>query len=166
MNELYHNAVHTLRRVSLLHRYRITLSLRSLNIYRGQPDILGYLLENGECSQKELAEHLEVSPASIATSLKRMSKSGFIERTEDEKDRRINRIRLTEPGKEAFLAGRKICDSVDGMMFDGFTDEEIEALTSMLARISDNLSADGVSDREAINYIEKINNKNGDDKNG
>lgn len=167
MNELYRNAVHSLRRVSLLHRYRITLSLRSLNIYRGQPDILGYLLENGECSQKELAEHLEVSPASIATSLKRMSKSGFIERTEDEKDRRINRIRLTELGKEVFLAGRKICDKVDGMMFEGFSNDEIETLTSMLARISDNLSADGISEREVLRFIEKTdNNMNGDDKNG
>lgn len=165
MNELYHNAVHSLRRVSLLHRYRITLSLRSLNIYRGQPDILGYLLENGECSQRELAEHLEVSPASIATSLKRMSKAGYIERAEDEKDRRINRIRLTESGKEVFLAGRKICDKVDEMMFEGFSNDEIEALASMLDRISDNLSADGISEREAIKFIEKTDNKNGDDKN-
>ena len=95
-----------------------------------------------------------------------MSKAGFIERTEDEKDRRINRIRLTELGKDVFLEGRKICDTVDGMMLEGFSNEEIETLTSMLARISDNLSADGISEREAIKFIEKTDNTNGDDKNG
>ena len=70
---------------------------------------------------------------------------------------------LTE--SEVFLAGRKICDKVDEMMFEGFSNDEIEALASMLDRISDNLSADGISEREAIKFIEKTDNKNGDDKN-
>ena len=72
---------------------------------------------------------------------------------------------MTESGKEVFLAGRKICDKVDEMMFEGFSNDEIEALASMLDRISDNLSADGISEREAIKFIEKTDNKNGDDKN-
>lgn len=153
MEELYRRAVKNLRSVSLLHRYRITKALSGMNIYRGQPDILGYLLSHGDCSQKELAESLGISPASIATSLKRMSKSGFVERTEDEDDRRINRISVTARGKDVFLAGKTECDKVDSAMFAGFSSEEIKSFSDMLERVAANLSSDGVSEKEAMDFI-------------
>ena len=152
-------------RVSLLHRYRISTALSGLNIYRGQPEILGFLFENGECSQKQLAETVGVSAASIATSIKRMCKAGFVERTEDESDRRINRIRITEKGREAFLAGRTECGKVDSRMFEGFSDEEIDAFSGYLQRITENLSEDGLSEKEVFEYIAKEDGRKGDDKN-
>jgi len=165
MDNLYRETVHNLCKVSLLHRYRISIALSGLKIYRGQPEILEYLLKHGDCSQKELAEALSVSPASIATSLKRMSKAGFIDRAPDEADRRINRLKITEKGKEALLAGRKECDKVDKIMFSGFNEDEIDAFSDMLSRISDNLSGDGISEKEVIDFIKNADNKNGDDKN-
>ncbi|MBQ2846631.1 MAG: winged helix-turn-helix transcriptional regulator [Clostridia bacterium] len=163
MDNIYHKAAHNLCRVSLLNRYRIMLALSGLKIYRGQPEILGYLLSHGDCSQKELADSLGVSPASIATSLKRMSKAGFIERAPDENDRRINRLKITPAGKEVFFAGKAECDKVDKIMFTGFSDDEIGQFSDMLSKIANNLSGDGISDKEVINYIK--NQRNGDDKN-
>ncbi len=166
MGNLYHDTVGRLCKVSLLHRYHISLALTGLKIYRGQPQILEYLLEHGDCSQKELADKLGVSPASIATSLKRMSKSGFIERTPDESDRRINRLRITPQGKDALLAGKKECDKVDEAMFSGFSNEEINVFSDMLGRITENLSHGGISEKDAIKFIKNAdNNRNGDDKN-
>lgn len=162
MSELYKETVKKMCRVTLLHRYAISTSLSGMKLYRGQPEILEYLNEHGDCSQKELADFLGVTPASIATSLKRMSKSGFIERTSDENDRRINRLRLTEKGKEIRLAGRNECDRVDKAMFNGFSDEEISSFTDMLSRIAENLSPDGISDKELFSIIKK--RRNGDDK--
>lgn len=165
MDNIYHNAVHHLKRVSLLHRYRITLALSGLKIYRGQPEILGYLLNHGDCSQKELADSLGVSPASIATSLKRMSKAGFIERTPDENDRRINRLKITSEGRDVFFAGKAECDKLDKIMFTDFSDDEIALFSDMLSRIANNLSGDGISDKEAMDYLKNADNKrNGDDK--
>ncbi len=166
MDKIYHKAAKNLHRVSLLSRYRVTAALSGMKIYRGQPDILAYLLSHGDCSQKELAEVLGVSPASIATSLKRMSKAGFIERTADETDRRINRLKITDAGREVFFAGKAECDKVDKIMFTGFDEGEIALLSDMLSRIANNLSGDGISDREAMDFIKNADNKrNGDDKN-
>lgn len=166
MENLYREAVHNLRRVSMLHRYRITAALSGLKIYRGQPDILEYLSKHGDCSQKELADSLGVSPASIATSLKRMSKESFIERTPDKNDRRINRLKITEKGEQTRLEGRKKCDKIDEIMFSGFSDGEIAAFSAMLSRISENLSGDGISEKEAMKFIKIAdNNRNGDDEN-
>lgn len=165
LKDLYRETVHKMCRVTLLHRYRISTALSGLNIYRGQPEILGYLIENGECPQKKLAESMGVSAASIATSIKRMCKAGFVERTVDESDRRINRIRITEKGREAFSAGRAECNKVDTKMFDGFSEKEIDAFSDFLVRISENLSGDGVSDKEVFEYIAKENSGKGDDEN-
>lgn len=163
MSELYKEAVHKMCKVTLLHRYRISTALSGLNIYRGQPEILEYLTQHGDCSQRELAEHFGVTPASIATSLKRMSKAGFIERTADEADRRINRIKLTESGEKTRKAGKAECDKVDKAMFTGFSDEEIAVFSNMLSRISKNLSYDGISEKEVFEIMK--NKRNGDDKN-
>lgn len=152
-------------RVTLLHRYRISTALSGLNIYRGQPEILGFLLENGECSQKQLAESVGVSAASIATSIKRMCKAGLVERTEDESDRRINRIRITEKGREVFLAGRTECGKVDSRMFEGFSDRDIDIFSGYLQRITENLSEEGLSEKEVFEYIAKEDGRKGDDKN-
>lgn len=152
-------------RANLLHRYRISTALSGLNIYRGQPEILGFLIENGECAQKTLAGTLGVSAASIATSIKRMCKAGFVERTEDATDRRINRIRITQKGKEVFLAGREECSKVDARMFSGITDEEIEKFSEILIKITENLSEDGLNEKEVIDYIAKEKDRNGDDRN-
>ncbi|MBQ8764268.1 MAG: winged helix-turn-helix transcriptional regulator [Clostridia bacterium] len=163
MSNLYKEAVKKMVKVTLLHRYAISTSLSGMNLYRGQPEILEYLNEHGDCSQKELADFLGVSPASIATSLKRMSKAGFIERTEDEKDRRINRLRLSEKGNEIRLAGKAECDRVDKVMFSGFTDEEITAFSDMLSKVAKNLSPAGISEKEVFDIMKK--RRNGDDKN-
>lgn len=166
MDNLYCDAVHNLKRTMLLHRYRITLALSGLRIYQGQPEILGYLINHGDCSQKELADSLGVSPASIATSLKRMSKAGFIERTADENDRRINRLKITDDGKKVFLAGKTECDKLDRIMFSGFSEDEIRIFSEMLTRLANNLSGGNVNDRDAIEYFRSSKNKrNGDDKN-
>ncbi|MBO5230500.1 MAG: MarR family transcriptional regulator [Clostridia bacterium] len=160
MSNLYKKAVHNMCKVTLLHRYRISTALSGLNIYRGQPEILEYLTEHGGCSQRELADFLGVTPASIATSLKRMSKAGFIERTPDEADRRINRMRLTEKGEATRKAGKAECDKIDKLMFSGFSDDEISVFSDMLSRIGKNLSLDGITEKEVIEMIKK-----GDDKN-
>lgn len=153
MDNLYHRAAHNLHRVSLLSRYRVTKALQGLKIYRGQPEILGYLVDHGDCSQKELAESLGVSPASIATSLKRMSKTGFIERTPDENDHRINRLKITPEGKNAFLTGKAECDKIDRIMFSGFSEKEITLFSDMMSKIADNLSGDGISDKDAFEFF-------------
>lgn len=165
MGNSYRETVHKLCKVSLLHRYRIFVALSGLNLYRGQPEILEYLSKHGDCSQKELADSLGVSPASIATSLKRMSKEEFIERTTDENDRRINRLRITEKGEATRLEGRKRCDKVDKIMFSDFSEEEITVFSDMLSRIVKNLSSDGISEKDVIKLIKITDNRKGDDKN-
>lgn len=88
--------VFKMNRLDCYKRYAMHKMLRDSGVYFGQPPVLDYLSEHGECSQKELSDGINVSPASVAVSVKRMQKSGLITKISDENDLRCNRIALTE----------------------------------------------------------------------
>ena len=90
-------------------------------------------------SQKELADILRISPATVATSLKSMERSGYVSRETDERDSRRNLISLTDRGREAMLTSRRVFQHVDEYMFHGFTEEEREQVYQLHQRMLNNL---------------------------
>ena len=66
---------------------------------QGQGKILSVLRREDGIGQKELAERLQIRPASLSELLDKMQKSGWIQRRVNEKDRRKINIFLTEDGK-------------------------------------------------------------------
>mgnify|MGYP003307215107 CR=1 FL=1 len=132
--------VHEIITLNVTHRYRVGKAASSLGLYFGQPAILEFILQNKDCTQKELAEHLHISPPSVATTLKRMEKAGFIKRIEDESDTRKKRLTATEKGENALHNFRKICDETDSQLFINFTEEEKEQLMSYLKRLNSNIA--------------------------
>lgn len=144
--------VHEIITLTVTHRYRVGKAASELGLYFGQPGILEYILMNNGCTQKELAEHLHVSPASVATTLKRMEKSGFILRAEDKDDTRKKRLTATEKGSDALRSFRKVCEETDGQLFKNFSEEEKEQLMGYLKRLNSNIAASDLS-REKIKKI-------------
>ena len=53
------------------------------------------------------------------------------------------------------MAGRKECDRIDDIMFEGFTEQETEQLLAMLSRMARNLSVGELSEREMMKDIFK-----------
>lgn len=109
-------------------------------LYMGQPRILITIKELEGASQKEIADHLHVTPASLAMSMKRLQKAGFIERHVDSKDTRINKIHLAPRGEEVIESCRRKMVWIDQQMMSGFSDQEKEQLAGFLERIHTNLS--------------------------
>ncbi len=143
--------------LSCLHRYYISKVANSMGVYRGQPQIMDYLIKNGEATQRELADYLHVSPASVAVSIKRMAKAGLLEKTADENDLRFNKIKITPKGVEIERACRAEFDKIDRRMFNGFSEEELEQFASFLKRINENLSGDKISREEMLELFEQEN---------
>lgn len=110
----------------------------------GSPKILFMLMDLSERnqpapSQKELADMLRISPATIAASLKSLEKAGYVSRHIDERDSRRNRISITEAGLQALRTSREVFDSVDQYMFHGFSQAEREQVYAFHRRMLDNL---------------------------
>ena len=140
--------VHELISISVIHRCRITKSASKVGLYFGQPMIIEYILSHDKCTQKELAKALHISPASAATSLKRIEKAGFIIRKQDKNDSRKNHLSVTEKGVQALNNFRKICNTTDEEMFRGFSEAERETLHELLKRLHKNLDSDSFTAEE------------------
>ncbi len=110
-----------------LHHKLCEKRLASLPIHRSQHMLLMHLSHTkAPLSQKELAAHLEVSPAAVAVSLKKLEAEGYIARCATEDDSRINEITITEKGREIISDSRRIFDGIDAEIFDGIPLTELE----------------------------------------
>lgn len=106
----------------------------------GQYPLLRYLILYPDASQRELADGLFVSPASVALSTKRLEKAGFLEKRVNPENQRCKTLHVTKSGRAAESASREIFDLVDEQTFKGFSDEELTLLSGMLERMARNLS--------------------------
>ena len=132
---------HSFIRLECVKRFTMHNMLKDSGVYFGQPPILDFLEKNGVCTQNELAKALEVSPASIAVSIKRMQKNGVVEKIADDNDLRCNRISLTEKGRELTREMHRKFDQIDKIMFTDFDENELATLKEYLDRIYNNLSS-------------------------
>lgn len=81
--------------------YRVMQSAFSGRVGHALPRwrILLALHENGQCSQKHLAERCRLDPASLTRQLQAMQKLGWIARAVDAHDNRLTNARLTPAGQ-------------------------------------------------------------------
>lgn len=109
-------------------------------IYFGQPPILEYIAQNPDSTQKEIADFLGVTPPSVATSVKRMEKSGLLMRVADKSDARRNNLQITLKGMELLRLAHAAFDEIDAVSLKDFTDEELDTLINFIKRMNSNLS--------------------------
>ena len=122
-----------------MHRALIDSRVRSLGIHRTQHRILMHLARCGKLpSQKDLAKHLDVTPAAVTCALKKIENDGYIERTLGH-DNRYNEIQITEKGRALVQQTRTMFSEVDESMFVGFSDDELETYISCLEKLQVNI---------------------------
>jgi MarR family transcriptional regulator, organic hydroperoxide resistance regulator len=128
-----------LAQICHLHHSRAHQLLEALGLYRGQPPVLRALWEQEGLTQKELAEKLQNTPATITKMLQRMEKAGFIQRKPDETDQRIMRVYLTQSGRSIKDQVEAIWKRMEKETFQNFTDQELTVLRAYMLRIRANL---------------------------
>lgn len=132
-----------------LRRIKVQNAIRDSKVFFGQPPILDYLVEHGQCTQAEIAAALGVSPASVAVSVKRMHKSGLIEKIGDENDLRCNKITITDFGKSELEKVHASFDKIDKAAYEGFSETELKEFEAYVERINKNLS-NGLPDNKEV----------------
>ncbi len=129
------------RKLNRIYRRSMRDNLLSHGLYFGQPPILYTLMDSGGCTQKEISEKLSISQATVAVSIRRLLKGGFITKSSDSKDLRRNRIELTEMGRHAAEACRADSNRLFTKMCKGLNSDEIQSLSGYFLRLSNNLEA-------------------------
>ena len=82
---------------------------------------------------------MNVTPAAVAVTLKKLEKSGIVAKTTSEKDNRYNEVTITAKGQQIVKESKKVFRSTDQQMFKDFSREELEQLQDYLGRVLDNL---------------------------
>ena len=124
----------------LLRRTLLTKTTLNTGLYFGQLPVLAYISNHEGCTQKEIADWLKVSPASIALSTKRLQKAGFIEKEVDQLNLRRNMLTITQKGSETALHCRQAVVDFDENMFACLTEEESAALLKIVDKLADSLA--------------------------
>lgn len=132
-------AVEMMMRAGRMHRSVIDARVKDVGIHRTQHRILMRLAGCEKLpSQKEMAEHLDVTPAAVCGALKKLEDDGYVERSLGH-DNRFNELRITDKGRELVALSRELFAAADTEMFDGFTEQELDAYISALEKICSNL---------------------------
>lgn len=128
--------------VSRAHHNQAFRRFGEIGLFRGQPQVLLKLGDFEGITQSELAEKLELTPATLTNLLTRMEHAGLIERRADTTDCRCSRIFMTEAGRTKLALAVEQTQKMDQAAFAGFSPEEQDQLQEFLDRIHQNLTRD------------------------
>lgn len=133
------SAVDMMIRTDHMHRALIDTRARTIGIHRTQHRILMHLARQGTLpSQKDLAEHLDITPAAVTGALKKIEQDGYIERKLGH-DNRFNELQITDRGREIVNETRQLFMETDRSIFEGFTDSELSTYITCLEKLQGNI---------------------------
>ena len=101
-------------------------------------DILWALFTHGNLPMKKLSEIINRDKSTVTALVNKLIKSGYIERRTHESDSRSSIISLTEKGRAMQKNFWDVSEALRKKAYQGLTDEEMETLMTLLAKIHDN----------------------------
>lgn len=138
-NQHERKLMHMFLRVSRLHHMLAERKISTLGLHRSQHQMLVSIKHSGGMCQKDLAHKLEISPAAVAVTLKKLETSGHIKRCCACDDNRMNTIELTEMGNEILDRTKEYFSYIDSVTFEDFTEEEMEMFEKLTAKMKSSL---------------------------
>jgi MarR family transcriptional regulator for hemolysin len=94
-------------------------------------------------NQRELAEAVGVTEATLTHHLNVMDAQGLITRRRDTANRRVHVVELTAAGESAFVRLRDAAAAFDARLRAGLDDAQIAGLGELLDRLAANAGAEG-----------------------
>lgn len=110
-----------------------------LTVGEGQPRILNCLLEQGEMSQRELADACMFDVTTLSRTLDKMEKTGLLTRKVNPASRRAHLITLTPEGKVKARQVQKLFVWLDQILWGDIEEKEMEGLYRTLKKIEENV---------------------------
>jgi MarR family transcriptional regulator, transcriptional regulator for hemolysin len=89
-------------------------------------------------NQRELAEAVGITGATLTHHLNAMHAQGLVARTRDDANRRVQVVTLTEAGEAAFLRLREAAVAFDARLRAGFAESDLSTLAAHLDRLAAN----------------------------
>jgi MarR family transcriptional regulator for hemolysin len=98
-------------------------------------------LKSGQiASQRELAGAVGIQGATLSHHLNAMESAGLVTRRRDPRNRRLHLVELTPEGDALFARLREAAFAFDQRLRAGLTEQDVDRLEALLARLRDNVS--------------------------
>jgi MarR family transcriptional regulator, transcriptional regulator for hemolysin len=112
---------------------------RALNMTRAQWAVLSRLQRFEGVNQSELAEMLDLAPITLARLIDKLCSQGLVERRDDAKDRRANRLYLTQKAAPTLDQLGALGEELMGRALAGLDTAAIAGMNERMAQIKANL---------------------------
>ncbi|WAT17434.1 MarR family transcriptional regulator [Aurantiacibacter sp. MUD11] len=106
-----------------------------LGLTQKQVSVLWLVGENPGIAQIEVGTRLRMDRATTMTIVNRLQSRGYLRRERSSSDGRKQALHLTDEGSAALVQAKSCIAEHEAWLKSRFTDEEVEKLVEMLARI-------------------------------
>ena len=139
--------------VSILYRHEQVFLNRRLKGYklgRGQFSVLNALLHHDGENQDTLSQTLRIDKGTTARSVQKLEENGYVRREVMAKDRRSNRIFVTDQARAIHQEIHEILREWNSLLTANLTDEERAQLDGLLMRVVGNAceAIDGLAEED------------------
>ncbi|MDO5027233.1 MAG: MarR family transcriptional regulator [Tissierellia bacterium] len=144
MMDQFNNARHLgkeLRQVLNLFARLAEARAVKMGITFSQGRLLHYisLKKDGSIRQKDIEYEFNIRGSSATEMLQKLEKNGYIERSEDEEDKRSKLIHITQKGRDTEKTIYQNIRSFEKQIRDGLSQEEVDLFFDVVEKIKTNL---------------------------
>lgn len=116
--------------------------------------LLSRLHEQGQLRLSDLAAAVELDPSTVSRQVRALCDGGFSRALDDPDDKRARLLQITPKGRAEIQSVAAELDAILGRAVRSWPERDVEMLTTLLARLADDLAADGETrSREAAEEI-------------
>ncbi len=134
-----------LREIGMISRALDSISnieFKEYDLTKGQYLYLVRIFENPGIIQEKLAEMIKVDRTTASRAIKKLEINGFIEKKDDEHNKKIKKLFPTEKGKNVYPFINKENDYSNTVALEGLSEKEAETIFNLLQRVRKNVEKD------------------------
>ncbi|MBS4171753.1 MarR family transcriptional regulator [Bacillus sp. FJAT-49736] len=134
-----------LREIGMIARALDSISnieFKEYDLTKGQYLYLVRICENPGIIQEKVAEMIKVDRTTAARAIKKLEMGGFIEKKEDEHNKKIKKLFPTEKAKDVYPFIKRENEYSNSVALAGFSETEVETIFRLLQRVRKNVEID------------------------
>ena len=145
-----------LREIGMIARALDSISnieFKEYDLTKGQYLYLVRICENPGIIQEKLAEMIKVDRTTAARAIKKLEMNGFIEKKEDQHNKKIKMLFPTDKGIKVYPFIKRENEYSNLVALKGFSEREVQSIFTLLQRVRKNIEKDW-------EYVKKGNKRN------
>jgi DNA-binding MarR family transcriptional regulator len=134
-----------LREIGMIARALDSISnieFKELELTKGQYLYLVRICENPGIIQEKVAEMIKVDRTTAARAIQKLEMNGFIEKKDDQHNKKIKKLFPTEKGKTVYPFIKREHNYSNTVALEGFSEREVDTIFNLLQRVRKNIEKD------------------------